>query len=134
FYHGEPECDYTGRFCVWGQLFNGVGPNRARAKPMKKGPIDVCYQWDYNCDRPYQTVCKLHGRHGLLPSHWSQEGSYFFILPANQTWRIKPRVTHSHLSWDPVYKFVSAQNLGQKKLMKIDFTLLGTAVTSKGCR
>ena len=134
FYHGKPDCDYTDRFCVWGQLFNGVGPNKKRPKPMKKGPIDVCYQWDSNCSRPYQTVCKLHGRHGINPGHWGQEGSYFFALPTNQTWRIKPRVTHSHLSWEPTHKLVSARSLGRKKLVELDFTLLGSAVSTRTCK
>lgn len=132
FYHGEPDCDYTDRFCVWGQLFNGVGPNKARPKPMKKGPIDVCYQWDSTCSRPYKTVCKLHGRHGLRPKHQSQEGSYFFALPANRTWRIKPRVANPHLSWEPTHKLASASSTS--KLQKIDFTLLGSAVSTKLCR
>ena len=134
FYHGPPACDHTDRFCVWGQLFDGSGPNKYRPTPMKKGPIDVCRQWDYNCSAPYQTVCKLHGTHGINPGHWGQEGSYFFALPAKQTWRIKPRATHSHLSWEPTHKLVSARSLGRKKLLKIDFKLLGSAASTSACR
>ena len=134
FYHGWQECDHTDRFCVWGQLFNGVGPNKERPKPMKKGPIDACYQWDYNCSAPYQTVCKLHGTHGINPGHWGQEGSYFFALPANQSWRIKPRVTHSHLSWEPTHQIVPARSVAPGTTKGMNFTLLGSAASTSACR
>ena len=130
FYHGPKKCDHTDRFCVWGQLFNAVGPNKKRPKPMKKGPIDACYQWDSNCSRPYQTVCNLHGRHGIS----GQEGSYFFALPANQTWWIKPRVTHSHLSWKPTHKIVPARSVAPGTTTGMNFTLLGSAVTTSACK
>ena len=32
FYHGEPDCDYTDRFCVWGALYDATGrTGRARS-------------------------------------------------------------------------------------------------------
>ncbi len=130
FYHGPPACDYTDRFCVWGQLFEAVGPNKDRLKPMKKGPIDACYQWDYNCSAPYQTVCKLHGPHGFQ----GREGSYFFALPANQIWRIKPRVTYPHLSWHPTHKIVSARSVAPGTTTGMNFTLLGSAASTSTCK
>ncbi len=129
FYHGIPACDFADRFCVWGQLFEAVGPNKERLKPMQKGPIDVCYQWDSTCSAPYQTVCKLHGPHGFQ----GREGSYFFSLPVDRGWRIKPRVTYPHLSWKPTHKIVSARSIAPGTRTVMNFTLLGAAASTGLC-
>ena len=127
--HGHPDCDYPGSFCVWGRLRDATGPNRARPKPMRKGPIDVCAQWDFNCSSPYQTVCKLHGPHGFEPA----EGSYFFVLSVQQGWRVRPRVTGSHLSWEPPDKTYAAGSVPSGDLEELDFVLLGTATDTGIC-
>ena len=128
--HGKPDCCYTDRLCVCGQLFNGIGPRKKRPKPMNKGPIDVRYQWDSNRSRPSGAVCKLHRPHGLRLSHRVREGSYLFALPANRTWRLKPRVAYSDISWEPTHKIASARSVGRGKLLELDFTLLGAAAST----
>ena len=128
-FHGPPGCNYPGSYCVWGQLLNATGPNRERPKPMRKGPIDVCAQWDFNCSGPDQTVCKLHGPHGFDPA----EGSYFFVLPVNQGWRIKPRVADPHLSWEPPDATFAAGSVPAGTLKIRGFALLGTAASTSLC-
>ena len=128
-FHGIPDCDYPGRFCVWGRLYDATGPNRWRPKPMKKGPIDVCARWDFNCSNPSQTVCQLHGPHGFQ----GREGSYFFILSVNQAWRVKPRVAGSHLSWYPSSATFAAGSVEPGTVKVHDFFLLGTAPSTDLC-
>ena len=128
-FHGRPDCDYPNRFCVWGALYDATGPNRNRPKPMRKGPIDVCAQWDFNCSNPYQTVCQLHGPHGFEGA----EGSYFFVLSVNQGWRVKPRVAGSHLSWNPPDAAFSAGSVSPGTLKTRSFSLLGAAADTSLC-
>ncbi len=130
FYHGKPDCGYTDRFCVCEKLFNGIGPRKKRPKPMKKGSINLRYQWDSNFSRPYETVCKLHRPHGLRACHRAREGSYLFALLANRSWRLKPRVAYSDLSWEPTHKIASARFVGRGKLLELDFTLLGSSAST----
>ena len=132
-FHGPPDCDYPNRFCVWGALRDATGPNRESPRPMRKGPIDVCAQWDFNCSNPYQTVCQLHGRHGLNPRHWTREGSYFFVLSVNQGWRVKPRVAGDHLSWNPPASVFPAGSVSPGRLQTRSFDLLGTAPDTRLC-
>ena len=127
--HGIPGCNYPGRFCVWGRLYDATGQNRNRPKPMRKGPIDVCAQWDYSCSNPYQTVCRLHGPHGFQGA----EGSFFFVLSVNSGWRVKPRVTGSHLSWEPPAQTYAAGSVEPGKVKTKDFSLLGTAASTSLC-
>ena len=102
---GEPKCNFTDRFRVWGRrLMNGAGPNKPRVKPKQKGPIEVCVRWDHNCSAPYQTACKLHEAGGFS----SHEGSPSIALAANRTWRGRPRVPTPHLSWQPPHKDAQA--------------------------
>ena len=103
--HYRPPCRYGNASCVWGSLLDATREYNVR--PMKRGPIDLCRAWDSNCSAPVQTVCKLHGGHGWR-DHSADEGSYFFVLPRNQSWVVKPRVTGSHLSWEPTLLRVNA--------------------------
>ena len=96
---------------------------------MKKGPIDVCAQWDFNCRIPYQTVCRLHGPHGFQ----GREGSYFFVLPVNRGWRVKPRVIDPHLSWEPPDRTFAAGSVQPGRLKTQDFSLLGRAADTSLC-
>ncbi len=126
--HGPPDCDYAGSSCVWGQLFDTSGPQLPGETPMDEGPIDLCYYWDYSCAVPVQSVCELHGPHG-----WSAaEGSYFFVLSTNQSWRIKPRVAGSHLSWYPSSMVVS-QGVPSGSVEVFNFFLQGAAASTSIC-
>ena len=130
--HGIPPCNYGNSSCVWGQVWDITGGQLPGQRAMKKGPIDVCHSWDSTCSAPVQTVCKLHGAHGGGSSSYA-EGSYFFVLPRNQGWRIKPRVTGSHLSWTPASKTVS-QGVTAGSIRIFNFSLLGTAASTSTCK
>lgn len=128
-YHGPPDtCDYPGSSCVWGQLWDTTAGQLPGEKALHKGPIDVCYFWDTTCSSPVQTVCELHGPHGFSGA----EGSYFFVLATNQSWRIKPRVAGSHLSWSPAEKVVS-KGVAEGSIRTFNFALLGTAPSTSIC-
>lgn len=134
--HGQPgqaACNYSDSSCVWGQLINTSGPLRFDGgEPMEEGPVDVCHWWDYNCSAPVQTVCELHGPHGWWGRHRSEEGSFFFVLRTNQSWRVKPRVDGSHLRWDPTYEPVP-RGTAPGRIKIVRFELLGTAASTRIC-
>lgn len=133
--HGTPSsCPYPGSSCVWGQLVNSIGPLRDTPIPLEEGPIDVCHSWDYNCSVPVQTVCELHGPHGWW--RWGrdgeEEGSFFFVLRTNLSWRIKPRVAGSHSSWNPSQRIVP-RGVAPGSLRVFNFALLGRAPSTRIC-
>lgn len=131
---GQEACNYSDSSCVWGQLFNSSGPLRAgRGVPMKEGPVDVCHWWDLTCSAPVQTVCELHGRHGWpWGPHWEEEGSFFFVLRTNQSWRVKPRVAGSHSSWEPTHEPVP-RGTAPGRIKIVRFNLLGRAASTSIC-
>ena len=127
--HNPPDtCDYPGSSCVWGQLWDTTAGQLPGEKALHEGPIDACCFCDTTCSSPVQTVCELHGPHGRSGA----EGSYFFVLATNQSWRIKPRVAGSHLSWSPAERVVS-KGVAEGSINIFNFALLGTAPTTDIC-
>lgn len=126
--HDRPKCNYPGSSCVWGQLWDVTAGQLPGMSPMHEGPIDVCHYWDTTCSSPVQTVCELHGPHGIE----GPEGSYFFVLPTNRSWRIRPRVAGSHLSWAPPESVVQ-QGAAEGDIRTFNFALLGTAPSTDIC-
>jgi hypothetical protein len=97
-----PPCNVANHFCIWGQLLDSVPPPTfpqvspfcTNGNPCK-GPVDLCYQFDTGCTSPIVRICQLSTASG-------EDGSYQFIVPINNTWRVKPAVGFGHLQWTPV--------------------------------
>lgn len=97
-------CGYRNASCIWGQVFDRTGHHRGGARPqaLRKGPIDVCQGFDYNCSVPVLSICRLHGQgsRDSNPDH-PGNGSYWLVLPTSSSWVVKPRVAGTHLGWYP---------------------------------
>ena len=133
--HGPvTDCPHSDSSCVWGQLLNATGRAGTHGRPsgLSEGPVDVCHIWDYNCSAPVQTVCELHGPHGIRPGHWREEGSFFFVLRTNQAWRIKPRVAGSHRTWRPT-EFIVPRGVTPRSVNTVDFSLVSAFPSTSIC-
>ena len=126
--HGRGPCP-EGVSCIWGQLFDASGGKDPFRHPMLKGPVDLCNSFDNSCRAPLQSVCRLHGPHGFQ----GREGSFLFKVTPNRSYIVRPRVTGTHLSWQPASERLAASRVQSGRYNILYFHLLGASADTDAC-